>query len=470
MKANILKIVDFSGGLNTKTSDTEIADNQCVDILNFEFDPGGDLKKRLGQSLYNSTAISYSGTGATQMYHLKKLYDSDGSTTRFLAWARWHSISGTAQVALYDDNGSGTFSQVNITDLPSYLLTDAQVYTTTMMDRVIFTNGNEVPYWIASTGNAKRLGIVAPTALAVADHDDAGSVADGYYRYRVTFYNTDDGIESAPKTSAAAQASGGGSTMRLTISANGDTHVTKMKVYRTKVKATAELAEADTDFYLVETVDKATSYDDDLADASLGVAYDTDVDDNQPPPTAPTFCAEHHNRLWLIGDSTYPYRLFYSKIGEPDYFPTNNYIDIGRLDADKPMALCVLNDYLWVGSRNGWRKVTASGATTTWSVSSPYIGPGVFSKKSVAVCASMRVPLNPDEGGTVVYGRRGVIMYLSYDGMVVAFDGDRFINVGYVVQDEIGKSTGSVLEDAVGVYYPVKNQYLLSINNVIIIE
>lgn len=461
MKAQILNIADFSGGLNTKDADTLIADNECVDIENFEFDPVGNLLKRKGQQLYNNTALIDGLNGITRVYHLKKFYKSNGNTA-FYAWGWSYALD---KVILFKDGGAGSFSKVTIVDLASSYLADAYIWTTTIRDKLIFTNGSNLPYWGVNTGSFKRLGIIAPTAItSLTNIVDGGNMSDGVYQYKFTWKNSTDGVESASSAARSITLSlhGAIQSVDIVLPANSvDTNVNIMRIYRTK--------DGGTDYYLVAETADATTYTDTLADASLTTVYDNDVDDNQPPPDAPKFCCEHNNRLFLVGDSTLPYRLYFSKLGQPDYFPTNNYIDIGRMDVDVPKALIEFNQNLWIGSATGWRQVNTEGATTAWSVSDPYNGPGIYAERSVAICDAMQVPIGTDTEPGVIYGRRGVAAYLSFNGLVVAFDGYRFHLIGEKVQNTINVISESLLREAVGVYYPNKNQYQIAFNDYVVV-
>ena len=461
MKAQILNIADFSGGLNTKDADTLIADNECVDIENFEFDPVGNLLKRKGQQLYNNTALIDGLNGITRVYHLKKFYKSNGNTA-FYAWGWSYALD---KVILFKDGGAGSFSKVTIVDLASSYLADAYIWTTTIRDKLIFTNGSDLPYWGVNTGSFKRLGIIAPTTAPTGIAGTAGSMATGSYRYKFTWKNTTDGLESAPSPESITIAvTGPNGSVDLTLQTTADTNINKMRIYRSVYDAGLAIWG---DYYFVVEDDDGAAYTD--TTSILSVLYDTDVDDNQPPPDAPKFCCEHNNRLFFVGDSTLPYRLYFSKLGQPDYFPTNNYIDIGRMDVDVPKALIEFNQNLWIGSATGWRQVNTEGATTAWSVSDPYNGPGIYAERSVAICDAMQVPIGTDTEPGVIYGRRGVTAYLSFNGLVVAFDGYRFHLIGEKVQNTINVISESLLREAVGVYYPNKNQYQIAFNDYVVV-
>jgi len=473
MKADIFQIPNFAGGLNTKVSDIEIADNECVDIQNFEFDPIGALKIRGGTSKYNSSAIA----GVSKIYHLDKLYPPALTVTpKFFAWGYTEDLT-LPYIKMYRD-ASGTFSEVTINDLGTgatanklsvnYIFSTVIGYGYVNAGNLIFTNGSDLPYRIGSgaSDNAKRLGIIAPTLLTVIDSGGGGAVADGWYRWRVTWKNLHDSIESAPFTSLSYKAIGGTSTMTLTIPACADSNVSKMRIYRTHVNTSYVLADADESFYLVDEVDDATTYADIKADTDLIVAYDINVDDHQPPPTKPRYCLAFQNRLWLIHDNNIGVinRLYFSMIGQPDYFPTNNFIDIGSSKLGLPRGLFNLNNELWVAFENGFVHVNATGVTSSWSVDDPISGIGVYSDRSLQVCSSMPVPVGDDGAGKIIYGSRAVAIYLAQSGQVWAFDGSRFFFIGEKVQDQFTDAPRETLLHAPAIYYFQKHQYKISLD------
>ena len=469
MKAELFTIPNLAGGLNTKDSDLLIADNECVDIQNFEFDPVGSLKVRGGTAVYSGAITDpINSVISSKIFHIDKLYLAAGGSA-FYAWAYFYG--DPAYLKLFRDNGTGTFAAVTVNNLGTapgqdrFLDTTAYFFSTKIDDRLIFTNGFNLPYWVSTTGNAKRLGIIAPTTLTVVDSGAGGAVADGWYRWRVTWENNTDSIESTPVTSIAYVAAGGNSTMTLTIPASADTNVDKMRIYRTHVSANEADANADTDFYFVAEADDATTYADTKIDADLTVAYDTDIDDHQPPPDKPRYPLEFQNRLWLIFDDGVIHRLYFSEIGKPDYFPTNNFIDIGTGVIGQPRGLFNLNDQLWCAFENGFRKVNSTGVTTTWSVDDPMNGPGVYSDRSLKVCEGMPVPIGTDDG-KIIYGNRGIAMYLSHNGQTWAFDGDRFLNIGEKVDSFFTDAPEDTLLHAPAVYYPKRHQYKISLDSI----
>lgn len=75
----IIRIKDQSGGLNVKTFQTEIADNEANSLENFEVSDPGLVKKREGYTQFGSTMASAAVLAGAD-------YRSDDDIARFLMW------------------------------------------------------------------------------------------------------------------------------------------------------------------------------------------------------------------------------------------------------------------------------------------------------------------------------------------------------------------------------------------------
>jgi hypothetical protein len=96
---NIFQQQDFTGGLNLRSDQFQLADNESPKMLNVEIDPRGGVFSRGGMQLINATPVIASGTwspekltpfyGATPHVMLTtetKLYKSTGSNFSVLQW------------------------------------------------------------------------------------------------------------------------------------------------------------------------------------------------------------------------------------------------------------------------------------------------------------------------------------------------------------------------------------------------
>ena len=88
----LLEIQDFSGGLNIKSADSLIKDNQATERLNCHSDETGAIVKRNGRQYLNSTEI----TASKGIYGLYKFYKSDGNSYLMAACdTKIHQWDGT---------------------------------------------------------------------------------------------------------------------------------------------------------------------------------------------------------------------------------------------------------------------------------------------------------------------------------------------------------------------------------------
>lgn len=94
---NIFQQQDFTGGLNLRSDQFQLADNESPDMLNVEIDPRGGVFSRGGMQRINSTAVSgtwtpqkltpfYGTTPHVMLTTATKVYKSTGSNFSVLQW------------------------------------------------------------------------------------------------------------------------------------------------------------------------------------------------------------------------------------------------------------------------------------------------------------------------------------------------------------------------------------------------
>jgi len=86
---------DFSGGLNLRSDQFNLAPNESPDMLNVDVDPRGGIKMRLGVVKRNQTALGSNVTGLGQ-------FTPDGGTARVIC-------SYGTTIAESSSSGSGDF-------------------------------------------------------------------------------------------------------------------------------------------------------------------------------------------------------------------------------------------------------------------------------------------------------------------------------------------------------------------------
>lgn len=146
-----IALYDFTGGLNTKSSVTSLAQNQARDLQNINILPNGGFEKRRGNTTFNSTAMD---SGAA--VHGLGYYRQAAGTDYLMA------IAGTK--IFKSDSLDGTMD--DITGALTITTGADNIWThVTMNNLSIFVGGNRsanVPIKWSGTGNAAVLGGTPP--------------------------------------------------------------------------------------------------------------------------------------------------------------------------------------------------------------------------------------------------------------------------------------------------------------------
>lgn len=181
----------------------------------------------------------------------------------------------------------------------------------------LFVAGGGALFKVSSAGAMTLWGIVAPTAApSAAETDDgAGNLADGTYKYKVTYLNSTTGHRSdAYATAASVTIASGPSNVNLTsVPVSSDGQVDDRELWRTVVGGSVY-------FYLAAIGDNSTTtYKDTVVDASLS---STELpDDNLIPYAWFDDCVGPYNAsmFWITRDqSGQRGRVYYSPIGRPE--------------------------------------------------------------------------------------------------------------------------------------------------------
>lgn len=95
-RAKELQISDFSGGLNTKTTSSNLEMNQAADLQNINLLPSGGFSSRNGNSVFNSSAMVSSSTPIAGLGYFRKSDATDAlvavASTKFFTSS---SLTGT---------------------------------------------------------------------------------------------------------------------------------------------------------------------------------------------------------------------------------------------------------------------------------------------------------------------------------------------------------------------------------------
>ena len=303
------------GGKNNKFERSIIADNESPDCANVRFANGG-VETRGGSTKLNTAAIgAFVGDG------LYTRHSSDGSETMiaFAGGTAW-GLSGT--------------SFITIGSAQSVFTAGIRVGAAEYENHLFCGNGGVIPYKYNGTAWTRH-GVYPPTTTSTVNSQATGLLTGGY-QYKITNVNTALAeSDVGPSTATLTVASG---TIRVTLQTFAASFgVAARRVYRTTAGGTT--------FKRVATIsdNTTTSYDDNIADASLGVTAPTD---NGVPPNYQVICY-HQNRLFVI-DPANPNQIFYSNLGEPYTFGSTNYITAGDATFDLPKSIKVQENNLLI--------------------------------------------------------------------------------------------------------------------------
>lgn len=332
----------FDGGLNTKFPRSIISDNESPDCANVRFKNG--VETRGGSTKINTAAIgSFVGDG------LYTRHDDTGAQTMlaFAGGTMW-ALTGT--------------SFITVPSAQSIFTAGARVTATEYQNVFFVGNGGIIPHKYTGI-DFTRHGVYPPTATSTVNSQATG-VLTGGYQYKVTNVNSfavesDVGPVSATFTAASA-------TLRVTLQTfTVSFGINSRVIYRTVAGGTI--------FKRVATVanNTATTYDDNIADASLGTTAPTD---NGLPPNY-SVCMFHRDRLF-VNDPDNPNYLWYSELGEPYTFKSTNFLKIGDATADLIRTINTYGNDVMVGcDRSPFLVYMPDTNPTNWStrkVQSPY--------------------------------------------------------------------------------------------------
>ena len=374
-KDQIFVIDDFSKMLKSHTSPYIGNDNSALDVLNVRVNEQyGSLVKRGALWLYG-TCEPYAVTS------LHRFYKSD-STKYLLA-------TGNQYLDLGSDAGGACNS------LKTGLTIGKRWNWVTYKNMAIGTNGYDNPLKYdgktsivsvsTDTEGARITGDVAtelgaPFAeLLTGVHLDASS----WYQYKIAYF---DGTNFSYSTARSNPILTGPATVhdiKLTDIPLGSTGTTARYIYRTVGDATKAAVLADTNYYLMTTINDnyTQAYSDVTTDAAI-------LADNPPkwstvsggilaaPPKA-KYAIVHKERLWFANDpsgTNYGKSIvYYSEILKPDvFFPTGNYFLVTPDDGDDITFIKQYLGQLYIGKTNSISLIdTTSSLTSNWSLKPP---------------------------------------------------------------------------------------------------
>lgn len=292
--------IRFDGGMNSKFDRWRIEDNQSPDCQNVRFTDGG-VKTRGGTTRLSSTPLGS--------------YVCDGIYTR-------HTDDGQETMVVFGGGHMHYWAGTTFATVPSAL----SVFTAGMRigaaeqeNYMFLGNGSTVPY--KYNGDFTRHGVYPPVATPTVTSNAVG-VLTGDYRYKVTAVNSnlvESDVGPSSVTFAAAAA-----TLRVTIPTFAASYgVGARRVYRTVTSGSV--------YKLVGTVSNntATTFDDNVADVSLGADAPTD---NGVPPGYNVI--RYLSGRLFMNDAANPNFLWYTEIDTPYTVKATNFVKVGDATSD----------------------------------------------------------------------------------------------------------------------------------------
>jgi len=335
MPLSSMELGPFIGGWNLRDTPTKVGASQLIDGMNVMLSRDGRLVPAPGLVVFNK-----SGGSNEPGYGLYRAYKSDGT-------AKLLRATDTA-IQVMDDADNNKFKALTLTGIT--LGTAQRWRFATYNDIVYMVNGaNAAMKWNFYNNTAVMpVGIEEPSsALTLLEYieGEVDEMEAGNYYYVFKFYNSTYATESPCSPVSATITIGAELTkmagVRLTIPAISgiNAQINYVKIYRTQKDGSA-----DGPFYYLDEVaysGSAITYEDATADADLGPECDTDCD---APPDGAKYIISSDNMIFLAGFESYPNRIYYSRIGYPEYFtePTTGairYLNVGRAEGDKITGL-----------------------------------------------------------------------------------------------------------------------------------
>jgi hypothetical protein len=297
----------FDGGLNNKFERSIIQDNESPSCQNVVFDNGG-VETRQGVTKLNTTAV---GSFVFDGLYTRR---ADDLSETMCAFAGGHMFT------------LATTTFVTVPSAQSVFTAGVRVGATQYENHLFIGNGGVIPYKYNGT-DFTRHGVYPPTATATAASAATGAaLASGAsYTYKFTYVNSMS-VESdvGPATTFVVTANSMGNIALANIPvAPQSWGVSSRRIYRTENGGST--------FKRLATIanNTTTTYDDGIADASLGTTAPTD---NGVPPKY-SICIYHQNRLF-VNDPANPNYVWYSDLAEPYTFGSTNFIKVGDSSSD----------------------------------------------------------------------------------------------------------------------------------------
>lgn len=312
--------IGLDGGLNTKVEPAWQLDNESPECMNVIFGDGS-VETRGGTSQLNTASV-----GSFACDGLYTRHDSSGVETMTAWW------NGT----LYDLQGT---SFISITSSKSVFTAGARVTSTEYENYIFYANGQDIlRKW--NGAEFTRMGVYPPTTTFTAGTATTGNALSGSFSYKMTFVNSNLVESDVGPISSTFTAANENILLTSLPVAPVSFGVNTRRLYRTE--------DGGTEYKRLVTISNntATTYEDAIEDADLGVAAPTD---NGYPPVTSTSLLYHQGRIFMIDTSDNLVK--YSEIGNPYVVKATNFLRIGDTSGDIPRSLSIHDNSILVACK-----------------------------------------------------------------------------------------------------------------------
>ena len=310
------KRIELDGGLNNKFERSIILDNESPECQNVIFSNGAVETREGTTKKTTSGQVSFPFDG---------LFVRKANTGA-------ESMLAAARGSIYEFN-TNTF--VTIGSAQSVFTVGSNVGFAQYENHIFIGQNGKTPYKYNGTDFTRHGVYSAPCALT-GSSKNVGSL-DGDYSWKVTFVNSQVVQGNVNLTSDTLAISNGTASLACLPIAPQSWGVDARNLYRT--------ASSGTTYLKVATIsdNTTTTYEDTVADASLGTAAPTD---NGLPPNY-EIIIYYRDRLF-VNDPSNPNYVWYSNLGDPYTFGSTSFFKMGDNTTDVVKAFGIIQNTLVV--------------------------------------------------------------------------------------------------------------------------
>lgn len=317
------KLSRFDKGLNNKVSPIFGNPDEASDLRNVHFDDIGAVGTRDAKEAWTTLSGNHQGmmTFKPSLGQEQLLILADNSSL----WSLTGPLTDTTKTAYNATHFSGSTS----------------VWMQQYQDRAWMADGTVAMKFIDSTG-LKYWGSYPQTVTASVNDAGAGDMS-GTYNYVIANENQDGQLSDYGPATADIVVSSGAVTVSGIEVMGGLYGISSKYLCRNTAAASGV-------YYVVTALTAAqTTVTDTHADSLLL----TDAPVNIGLPSAWTIFLTHRERVFAVDSESYPHRLYFSNIGLPEKWPTDNYLEVSLGDGYEIRALGIHSSGILIAKDDG---------------------------------------------------------------------------------------------------------------------